>query len=114
MTKQVTSRPANKVATASRQPTALAKPNADNRSKIVSTASSVRERLKTSPLWSNQNQPLERSGFFLSPAYHDGVPNEEFSRANTDVATALKAALLRLDSGWGAATETSKSKEGAP
>lgn len=51
---------------------------------------------------------------FLSPAHHDGVPDEEFSREDADLAIAMTAALLRLAPRWGAyATETSVSKESA-
>jgi hypothetical protein len=39
---------------------------------------------------------------FLSPAHHDGVPDEEFSREDADLAIAMTAALLRLAPRWGA------------
>ncbi|OQX69579.1 MAG: hypothetical protein B6A08_04470 [Sorangiineae bacterium NIC37A_2] len=52
---------------------------------------------------------------FLSPAHHDGVPDEEFSREDADLAIAMTAALLRLAPRWGAdSTDTSASKESAP
>lgn len=52
---------------------------------------------------------------FLSPAHHDGEPDEEFSREDADLAIAMTAALLRLAPRWGAdAIETSESKECAP
>jgi hypothetical protein len=52
---------------------------------------------------------------FLSPAHHDGVPDEEFSREDADLAIAMTAALLRLAPRWGPdATDTSASKESAP
>lgn len=38
---------------------------------------------------------------FLSPAHHDGVPDEEFSREDADLAIAVTAALLRLAPRWG-------------
>lgn len=51
---------------------------------------------------------------FLSPAHHDGVPDEEFSREDADLAIAMTAALLRLAPRWGAdAADTSASKESA-
>ena len=51
---------------------------------------------------------------FLSPAHHDGVPDEEFSREDAVLAIAMTAALLRLAPRWGAeATESSDSEEGA-
>jgi hypothetical protein len=52
---------------------------------------------------------------FLSPAHHDGVPDEEFSREDADLAIAMTAALLRLAPRWGAdSTEAGASKESAP
>jgi len=52
---------------------------------------------------------------FLSPAHHDGVPDEEFSREDADLAIAMTAALLRLAPRWGAdAADTSATKESAP
>jgi hypothetical protein len=39
---------------------------------------------------------------FLSPAHHDGLPDEEFTREDADLAIALTAALLRLAPRWGA------------
>lgn len=42
-----------------------------------------------------------RLGVFLSPAHHDGVPDEEFSREDADLAIAMTAALLRLAPHWG-------------
>lgn len=36
----------------------------------------------------------------LSPAHHDGVPDEEFSREDADLAIAIAAALLRLAPRW--------------
>lgn len=48
---------------------------------------------------------------FLSPAHHDGVPDEEFSREDADLAIAMTAALLRLAPRWGAdAAEADASK----
>lgn len=37
---------------------------------------------------------------FLSPAHHDGVPDEELSREDADLAIAITAALLRLAPRW--------------
>lgn len=52
---------------------------------------------------------------FLSPAHHDGVPDEEFSREDADLAIAMTAALLRLAPRWGAdSTEAGATKESAP
>jgi hypothetical protein len=52
---------------------------------------------------------------FLSPAHHDGVPDEEFSREDADLAIAMTAALLRLAPRWGAdSTDAGASKESAP
>lgn len=42
---------------------------------------------------------------FLSPAHHDGVPDEEFSREDADLAIAMTSALLRLAPRWGADPE---------
>lgn len=49
-------------------------------------------------------RPLCRSrcSSFLSPAHHDGVPDEEFSREDADLAIAMTAALLRLAPRWDA------------
>jgi hypothetical protein len=45
---------------------------------------------------------------FLSPAHHDGVADEEFSREDADLVIAMTAALLRLAPRWSA-----EPKEGA-
>jgi len=46
---------------------------------------------------------------FLSPAHHDGVPDEELGREDADLAIAMTAALLRLAPRWDAkATETTE------
>lgn len=48
---------------------------------------------------------------FLSPAHHDGVPDEEFSREDADLAIAMTAALLRLAPRWGAQDAERDTKE---
>lgn len=50
---------------------------------------------------------------FLSPAHHDGVPDEEFSREDADLAIAMTAALLRLAPRWGAEQTKNASDEKA-
>jgi hypothetical protein len=44
---------------------------------------------------------------FLSPAHHDGVPDEEFSRQDADLAIAMTVALLRLAPRWGTESDES-------
>lgn len=46
---------------------------------------------------------------FLSPAHHDGTPDEEFSREDADLAIAMTAALVRLAPRW-----CSETKDDAP
>jgi hypothetical protein len=48
---------------------------------------------------------------FLSPAHHDSVPDEEFSREDADLAIAITAALLRLAPRWGAQDTERHTKE---
>ncbi len=48
---------------------------------------------------------------FLSPAHHDGVPDEEFSREDADLAIAMTAALLRLAPRWGTQDTERDTKE---
>ena len=50
---------------------------------------------------------------FLSPAHHDGVPDEEFSREDADLAIAMTAALLRLAPRWDADETENASDENA-
>lgn len=52
---------------------------------------------------------------FLSPAHHDGVPDEEFSREDAELAIAMTAAPLRFAQRWGAgSTHAGASKESGP